>query len=181
MFHRTFLLVQLRSLLMNVELLSAIYRIKMGPALFSREKRKRHRFVLGLHPLLQQSSFFTRDPDSPFISPPPCLFLMGSVPSLPLPPWGKESLTLLLESENRSLFVACMSTTTWNNHRQCFQIFWPCLSKETWIIWNWHSFSFFFFCISNKCDETVKANFTIKSGGLWWREEGTGLGAWTHP
>lgn len=180
MFHRTFLLVQLRSLPRNVELLSAIYRTEMGPALFSREKGKGDRSVLGLHPLLQQSSFFTRDPDSSLISPPPCLFLMGPVAFLPLHPWGKESLTLLLESENRSLFVACMSTPTWNNHRQCFQIFWPCLSKETWIIWNRHSF-FIFFCISNKCDETFKANFTVKSGGFWWREEGTGLGAWIHP
>lgn len=55
--------------------------------------------------------------------------------------------------------LECMTTTTWNNcQSRVSKYFEAYLSKETWIIWNWNLF--FFFCISNKYDETLKNKFS---------------------
>lgn len=117
--------------------------------------------VIHLHPvILTQSSFFHCDPDSPFRSPPPSLILMCSVPIMDsrvtltyaffILSRGESSFPLLNCHHSRCkqyTFVACINTTTWNSCPQCLQIFWLYLSKETWIIRNWHFLSLFFFLL----------------------------------
>lgn len=59
---------------------------------------------------------------------------------------GESVKTELSSHSMQTIHICwCINTTTWNSCPQCFQIFWPYLSKETWVIWNWHFFSIFFF------------------------------------